>query len=219
MLLQGIRAVHRMGLFELNTGHISVRDEPGSILVLGHLHGAGDVAGFDAVGPDDLVRVDLSTLACSGRRDPPEEIYLHTEIYRARPDVCAIVHTHAEHPLALSVVDVPVLPVHHHGAIFAPFVPIFDDHRQIDGEEIGRRLAAALRDRPAIVLRTHGTVTVGAGVEEAVAVTFTLDRCARRQLLASTAGTPRPIELAPGERRVLPPNSVRNIWHAFAQGG
>lgn len=216
-LLMAMRAVARMGLFELNSGHISTRvPDSDLLLVPRHLHGAGAVGGIAELGEEDLVEVELATGRWRGVHEPPEEVHLHTAIYRARPDVRAVAHTHAEHPVALSVAGVPVLPVHHHGALFAPAVPILDDHRQISDAERGQSLADALGPAWALVMRAHGCVSVGRTLPEAVAVMFTLDQCARRQLLAACAGTPVPIPVPEGSRPTLSDSTVRNVWHEFA---
>lgn len=216
-LLTGIRAVQKMGLFELNTGHLAARI-PGrdAYLVPRHLHGEHGVGGFGELGPGDLVEVDLATGSWSEGQEPPDEVYLHTEIFRARADVVAIVHCHPEAPVALSVADVPVVAVHHHGALFAPAVTIYPEHHQIDSPARGRALADALGNDWAIVMRAHGAIAVGGDIREAVAVMFTLDQCARRQLQASQAGTPRPIEVPVGPRPRLSTNTIRNTWFWFA---
>jgi len=210
-------AIRAMGLFELNSGHLAARvPGGGGYLVPRHLHGERGLGSLDSLTEADLVEVSLETGAWASGAEPPEEVHLHTEILRARPDVGAVVHCHPEAPVALSVADREVVAVHHHGALFDPGVPIYPEHHQISTPERGRALAAALGDRWAIVLRAHGAVAVGRDVKEAVAVMFTLDQCARRQLLAAQAGTPRPIEVPEGARRSLSENSIRNIWFTYA---
>ena len=209
-----------MGLFELNSGHIAARlpDHPG-FLVPRHLHGDRGLGSLEGVTASDLVEVSLETGGWEEEAEPPEEVHLHTAIFRARPDVHAIVHCHPEAPVALSVADRPVLPVHHHGSLFAPAVQIYPDHRQINSPERGAAVAAALGQDWAIVLRAHGAIAVGRTLREAVAVVFTLDQCARRQLLAAQAGIPRGIEVPAGPRPELSGNSIRNIWFTFAPAG
>jgi len=194
-----------MGLFELNTGHIAVRIRGrGAYLVPRHLHGEHGIGGLGALGLEDLVEVDLATGTWTDGQEPPDEVYLHTEIFRARADVGAIVHCHREAPVALSVADVPVVAVHHYGALFAPAVTIYSEHHQINSSERGR------------VMRAHGATAVGVDIREAVAVMFPLDQCARRQLQASQAGTPRPIDVPVGARPRLFANTIRNTWFWFA---
>jgi len=198
-------------------GHIAARI-PGrdAYLVPRHLHGEQSLGGFDALGPEDLLEVDLVTGMWPEGQEPPDEVHLHTEIFRARAEVGAIVHCHPEAPVALSVADVPVVAVHHHGALFAPAVSIYPEHHQINSPERGRALAEAIGKDWAIVMRAHGATAVGGDIREAVAVMFTLDQCARRQLLASQAGTPRPISVPSGARPRLSANTIRNIWFWFA---
>lgn len=219
-LLAAVAAIRAMGLFELNSGHVAAR-LPGrnAYLVPRHLHGAGGLGSIDSLTEADLVEVSLDNGTWPEGQEPPEEVHLHTEIFRARPEVAAIVHCHPEAPVALSIADQPVLPVHHHGSLFGPAVAIFPHHFQINSADRGRELARALDQDWAIVLRAHGAVAVGRGLKESVAVMFTLDQCAKRQLLAAAAGTPRGIELPPGQRPELSANSIRNIWFTFAPAG
>lgn len=219
-LLDSMAAVRAMGLFELNSGHIAARlpDRP-AFLVPRHLHGERGLGSLDGLTADDLVEVSLETGGWGDGQEPPEEVHLHTAIFRARPELHAIVHCHPEAPVALSVADLPVLPVHHHGSLFAPAVRIYPEHHQINAPERGQAVAATLGRDWAIVLRAHGAVAVGRNLREAVAVIFTLDQCARRQLMAAQAGTPRGIEVPAGARPELSANSVRNIWFTFAPAG
>ncbi len=215
-LVLAIRVVHQMGLFELNSGHLSVR-VPGeqAMLILGHLHTEQGAKTFEEVDESDICRLDLSTFRSEGEREPADEFHIHSSIYARRPEVQAVVHTHAWHPVAMSIANQPILPVLPHGLIFAPAVPTLEDHRQVETRELGDRLAETLGDGWAVMLRAHGPVTVGTSLEEAVAVMYTLDQCARAQLLAASVGQAVPIS-AP-RRQQISANRVRNIWRVFTQ--
>ena len=212
-LITAVRILHHLEMFEDNSGHVSVRI-PGTsrFVVLGHLHDAG--TGLDEVTEDELIEVDAATGDARGRLEPPGEVYIHTAIYRARSDVGAVVHCHPVFPVALSLADRPVLPVHHWASALAPSVPIYPDHRQVDTPERGERLARTLADGYAVVLRGHGIVAVGANVEEATTHAIVLDRSARLQALAAQVGPVRPLPIV--ARGPVSPERAAKLWAYYA---
>jgi L-fuculose-phosphate aldolase len=108
---------------------------------------------------------------------------------RARPDVCAVVHTHAIHPTAFAFLRAPLLPVTHEAAVFVPpDIPRFDETTDlINTPERGRAMAKALGSRDALLLVSHGIVTSGTTIERAAINALLLDRAARAQLLLGGA--------------------------------
>jgi L-fuculose-phosphate aldolase len=166
----------------------------------------------------DVVPFDIE----AGRRigdgdEPPSEYHIHSEIYKRRPDVGAIVHSHPEHILILSVAGHPLRQV----STICPFLPeegapTFDSPVLINTVERGKALVNALGDAPAVVLRQHGTVTVGASLEEAVVRMICAEDNARLQLGALRVGEPRYLrgeELAGIKRENLAPVIIRKFWH------
>jgi L-fuculose-phosphate aldolase len=149
--------------------------------------------GLEEVGAADVVAVDLAD-GDEGGAGMPDELPLHREIYRARPDVGGVVHTHPQASVAVSL--------HPEGWTVAcqdavPFWNRIAFHEQaglVASAEAGRRLADALGDRRAVLLRGHGLVTVGADVEEATVRAVQLERALRVQLAAQALG---PVEAIP----------------------
>ena len=127
-------------------GHPSARI-PGTdlVAVLGHTH--DDVKDLAETEPSDVVVMDLDGEVVDGSMDAPGERFMHTEIYRARSDVGAVIHAHPMHCIAFSMTDVPLAPVWHLCTLFADGVPVYDSAVQIDNPERGQAVAAAL-DRP-----------------------------------------------------------------------
>jgi L-fuculose-phosphate aldolase len=150
--------------------------------------------GFDEITDANLLLVDEDLNVLEG--DGPEAGIanpanrFHSWIYRARPDVQCIVHTHAFHVAALSMLEVPLVvshmdttPLYGDCAFLAewPGVPV--------GNEEGEIISAALGDRKAILLAHHGHVVTGASVEEACSLGILIERAANRLLAAMAAGT------------------------------
>lgn len=130
-----------------------------------------------------------------GRRlaeGPPlhDEARLHTEIYRAREDVGAVVHTHAAASIALSLFPDRLLAISQDAVPFVGRLAYYDRADLVTTAEQGRALAACLGDARAALLRAHGLVTVGEDVAEATVSAVLLERAARIQALASALGAP-----------------------------
>lgn len=184
------RILSAAGVFEYNLGHASVRLDD-RVLILGHIHPKGTV--FDQVTTEDLSLMDLNGVHLEGELEPPGERYIHTAIYRAREDVRSVVHAHPRTAVAFTVAGRDILPVSYRGAIFSPKVPVWPKPGQVDTEELGREVAAALGSARAVLLAGHGAASVGGSLEDAVAVMIELEETAKLQLTASLLGEPRPL--------------------------
>ncbi len=147
--------------------------------------------GFDEASPRRMLEVDddLRPIDEPGAMANPATRF-HLWIYRARPDVRAIVHTHPPAAAALSMLGVPLRIAHMDATPFAdncaylpqwPGLPVADDE--------GRIISQALGDRQAILLAHHGFLTAGTSVEEACYLAVLFERAARMQLAAQAAGT------------------------------
>ncbi|GAB2509223.1 aldolase [Nocardia heshunensis] len=150
--------------------------------------------GFDEITDANLLLVDedLTVLEGGGMANPANRF--HSWIYRARPDVNCIVHTHSLHVAALSMLEVPLqvsqmdlAPLYDDCAFLAdwPGVPV--------GNEEGEIISAALGDKRAILLAHHGQLVVGATIEEACSLAHLIERAAHLQLLAMAAGEIKPL--------------------------
>jgi HCOMODA/2-hydroxy-3-carboxy-muconic semialdehyde decarboxylase len=123
------------------------------------------------------------------------ERFIHGEIYRSRPDVNAIVHSHSPAVIPFAVTAVPLQPLYHMSAFLGPGVPVFDI-RAVAGETdmlirtsgLGAHLASCLADKPAALMRGHGSVTVGATLPLAVFRAVYLETNARIQSEALRLG-------------------------------
>ncbi|HTQ21874.1 aldolase [Mycobacterium sp.] len=155
--------------------------------------------GFDEITDDNLLLVDedLNVLDGDGMANPANRF--HSWIYRARPDVQCIVHTHAFHVAALSMLEVPLIVSH------MDTTPLYDDCAFLPnwpgvpvGNEEGEIISAVLGDKKAVLLAHHGQLVTGASVEEACSLAILIERAAKLQLAAMAAGTVKelPAELA-----------------------
>ena len=179
--------------------------------------------GFEEATGDRMVLVDddlkpvLGTGA-GGRANPG--VRFHVWIYRNRPDVKAIVHTHAPYASALSCTSSSLKTIHMDGAMLHgtahlpewPGVPVADDE--------GRIISGALGAAKTILLANHGLLAAGASIEEATYLAVFFERAARMQLRAMAAGGFKEVkpELAAEARAfLLQPSIVRGTFAYWAR--
>src|SRR5262245_17702811 len=124
--------------------------------------------GLEEVRPEDLLLVDLDGKVLRGRRPRHSAAFIHSEILRARPEVCAVVHTHPVHATVFSSLGVPLRPITHEGCNFVPpDVPRFTETSDlIVTPELGRAVARTIGDRHGLFLVSQGLVTTGRTIKE-----------------------------------------------------
>jgi ribulose-5-phosphate 4-epimerase/fuculose-1-phosphate aldolase len=154
----------------------------------------------DILTADDIVTVDLDSKKLDGKRQAPGETEIHTGIYRARPDVMSVIHTHPVHSVVFSITGKPILPVSVHGAPFADGVPVFDNVGHVNSRELGDALARVLGKRRAVLMKMHGAAVAGASLEEAFTTSLQLEENAEKQLWAEATGKVVPMTKEDVER-------------------
>ncbi|PND33843.1 aldolase [Achromobacter pulmonis] len=155
--------------------------------------------GFDEITEDNLLLVDedLNVLEGDGMPNPANRF--HSWVYRARPDVNCIIHTHAVHTAALGMLEQPLIVSHMDNCVLYDDVAFVAKWPGIPvGNEEGEFIAGALGSKRALLLSHHGLLIAGSTVEEACVLAIAFERAARMQLLASGAGTIQPIDPALG---------------------
>jgi len=143
---------------------------------------------------DWLVRFDYSLKKLSGVGTVPRESPIYTEIFKARPDVNAIVHSHAPMCIALSLADKPVACAHMQSIRFGRGVPIYPKPIYILDEAEGKDLAGALDQGNAVMIKGHGIVTVGDDIDQACMNALYMERAAKIQAIALLLGFTGPTE-------------------------
>jgi ribulose-5-phosphate 4-epimerase/fuculose-1-phosphate aldolase len=155
---------------------------------------------------DDVMEFDLDGNAVDARgRSLFLERFIHSEIYRARPDVMSVVHTHSPGVIPYTISQVPLRAVFHNAAFLAAGAPLWDIRKDfgetdmlVRNATIGKDLALTLGDRAVVLMRGHGDVTVGPSVKLAVFRAYYTDVNARLQSQAIALGG-EPNYLTPGE--------------------
>ncbi len=139
--------------------------------------------------PDEVLLFDNEGNRLEGSTPTPYEIYLHTEIFRRRPDVQSIVHSHPHMATALSTAGKTVYAVTQQSKAFGAGVPVFKGDF-VEDRQLGVELADCLGSHCAALMKGHGAVTVGHHVPDAVSQVLYLEQAAKQQIWASTVGTP-----------------------------
>lgn len=152
----------------------------------------------ELINADDIMEFDLDSNPVDARGRPLyTERFIHGEIYKARPDVVAIVHTHAPALIPFGISKVPLKPVYHRSAFIAAGVPVFEIRERagmtdmlIRDQALGRALADALGNHPAALMRGHGAVVVGPSLQRVVGRSIFLPLNATLQMQAAALGGP-----------------------------
>jgi ribulose-5-phosphate 4-epimerase/fuculose-1-phosphate aldolase len=194
-LVAASRILADQGLLD-GWGHVSVRHnrDPNRYLMsrglAANLVTAKDIIEFDL----DSRPVDTHGLPMSALFT---ERYIHGEIYKARPDVIAVVHTHAPSLIPFGVTKVPLQPMYHRSAFISFGVPVFEIRERagmtdmlIRNATLGRNLAEAVGNHPAALMRGHGAVIVGPSLPRVVGRTIFLALNATLQAEAMRMGAP-----------------------------
>ena len=181
-LAEAIRMLARAEIID-HSGHASVRRTPESFYINSGACARG------ALTDDDIVTVDLAGNLLEGTSRPPLEFHIHSEIYRARPDVHAVMHTHPRWSTYLTMAGISYRPVFGQGVLLGD-VPVLESPLSVNTKNTGERLAATLGAGRAVLLKSHGAVIVGADLYECFALTVYLEENAQRQYMALQVGTP-----------------------------
>ncbi len=173
------------GQGDLTRGHVSIR-VPGDPT---HFYMKPHSFGFDEITPDNIVICNLEGEKVGGGGRKHSEVYIHSEIFKSRPDVMSVIHTHPTHAVALSATGKALRPISQPSVAFADGLPYYTDTIDlIRTKEMGAGVARALGACKAVLMRNHGVAVVGASVEESTILAIMLDNACRIQLLADAAG-------------------------------
>ena len=195
-LVSDLVAANRILAHEINVldayGHISVRSAANpNHYYLSRAISAGMVTAAD------VIEYDLDSKAVPGSpSDGYLERFIHGEIYKARPDVMAVIHAHSAEMIAFGASGVPLRNMIHTGAFINDGVPVWDvrkfggsaDDMLIRNPALGKALAAALGNKTAMILFGHGVVIVGNSLPTTVSNSYFLNMNARVQMDAIRLG-------------------------------
>jgi L-fuculose-phosphate aldolase len=193
------------GQDDFTRGHISVRlpDDPSLFLMKPHS------IGLDEITIDNILTIGLDGNVVAGKARRHSEVYIHSEIFKARADVACVLHTHPTYSIALSASGRPIKAYSQAGALFRDALGTYDDTiNLIRTPEMGAGVARALGSRRAVLLKNHGVVVAGASIEEVVISTIMLEDAAQIQMITEAAGAPAP---------EFPPADIEQLKHDISR--
>jgi len=191
--IMGDRGVTR-GAF----GHVSARI-PGTDRILIKSKGPAE-EGLEFATEKDIITIDMkgNVLKADKGKDAPQETAMHLAVYRARPEVMSVIHTHPDWVVALTASERPLLPIY---AAYNPpglkllleGIPLYGRSVTIINDELGQDFMQTMGSKNACLLLGHGMTTAGVSVQDATLITLNVFELARLNYMAYAIGTPKPI--------------------------
>jgi len=188
-LIDAGKILEHEGQADFARGHVSVRvpDDPSLFFMKPHS------VGFAEITMDNILTIDLDGKVVAGTARRHSEVFIHSEVYRARPDVHSIVHSHPPYAVALSASGRPMRALSQPSSVFYEALPVHADTIDlIRTTQMGQGVAKALGPHRAVLLKNHGVVTAGATLEESVVTVLMLENAAMIQMIAEAAGPTAP---------------------------
>jgi L-ribulose-5-phosphate 4-epimerase len=182
-------------------GNLSGRDPQSGLMVI-----KPSGVRYECLTPDNMVIVNMDGKVVEGKLKPSSDTYAHLYIYRHRPEIYGVVHTHSTFATAFAAVNRPIPAVL--TAICDEFggpIPC-GGYAKVGGDEIGREVIRSIGDSPAILMKNHGAFTIGKTPEAALKAAVMLEDVARSVFYALQLGQPDEIpaeEVARARRRYV----------------
>ena len=212
-LAASFRLFAKYGFDEGVAGHITARDPEHA----DHFWVNPFAMHFGQISVSDLLLVNHKGEVVEGEYPVNEAAFvIHSQVHAARPDVVAAAHSHSLYGKAWSSLGKLLDPLTQDACSFYGDHALFDDYTGVvlDLEE-GKRIAHAVGDNKAAILRNHGLLTVGHSVDEAAWWFIAMERCCHAQLLAQAAGTPISIDTENAELTAGQVGSHLAGWLSF----
>lgn len=190
-LVAGNHILYHHGVVD-GYGHISFRSlkDPGKFFMAA------------AVSPgrvkhDDVIELDLDGKIIGENRPSYSEKYIHAEVYRARPDVNCVIHSHSPTTIPFGVTGVAFKPIIHNAAFMHGGVPLYDSIEVpeatsplVNSPATGKALAKKLGQHTVVLMRGHGDTVVGENIRDTVSRAIYTERNAQLLLQALSLGKP-----------------------------
>jgi len=161
--------------------------------------------------PSDIVKIDFEGKVIEGRLKPTSETPMHTLIYKTRPDVNAIIHAHPPFCTGFACAKMPI-----DSSIFPEAIVLVGEVALVEyatpgTKDLAMKVSEAAKTHDALLLQNHGTVTLGASLEEAYLKTEVLEETAQILLISSLLGGFKPLPKMEVEKiRLMTTKNKRN---------
>ena len=196
LVAKSCRILGGLELTKAATGHVSQRvGDRVFIRARG-----GDEVGVRYTSSNEVIAIDLNGQKLDGPDGlvPPQEVFIHTWLYKTRPEVKSVIHIHPPTVVLFTICDKPLMPIY--GAydpssvsLLLKGIPTYGRSITIHTDELGRDFTEAMGDKNVCLMRGHGITSAGASVEEATVNAIRLNEVAEMNYRAYLLGNPRPI--------------------------
>jgi L-fuculose-phosphate aldolase len=214
-LATACRLLEMFGHGDFTLGHLSFRDPDGrGFWMKRNAVGLGEI-----MGPDDFLLLDLqSGEVLDGKGGRHSEWPIHAEIFKARPDVNAVAHTHPRAVCLVSAMEDSLQPLVIEANYFEYPMPVFNDSAVlIKTPELGASLARALGSNSAVIMANHGATFCGQTIEAMTMYGVWLEEACRAQLQLMATGAslrvPPAAELAERRKQILTDVHISQSWN------
>ncbi|MDA0652732.1 MAG: class II aldolase/adducin family protein [Proteobacteria bacterium] len=210
------RMFHHLKILD-HSGHVSVRlpDEGGFLI-------QAVAASRGKLEPKDIFTLSLDGDILDGPTDtvPAAEFHIHSEIYKARPEVNSVLHAHPKVPILFTIAEgAKLIMVLNHAYRWRNGVPVHPDSAHIDTVALGRDMVATMGDANAVLLRAHGIVLASENIQSLLIDGIHFDRNAEALFEATSLGKPIPMsdaEFDIFEARFDRAKHGAKLWHHYA---
>jgi L-ribulose-5-phosphate 4-epimerase len=192
MLLEHLREIvwkcnlelPKNGLVKMTSGNVSGRDPETGLVVI-----KPSGYSYEEMTPAHMVVVDLGCQVIEGDLKPSTDTDAHLYVYRERPDVMGVVHTHSPYATSFAVLGQPIPACLTASAMLGGEIPL-GGYAPIGGDAIGREIIGKIGRAKAIVMQNHGVFTIGSSPQEATKMAVEVEEIAKIAHLAMQSGTP-----------------------------
>lgn len=199
MLLEQLREIvwkcnlelPRNGLVKMTSGNVSGRDSETGLVVI-----KPSGVSFEELAPTDMVVVDLDGQIVEGDLKPSTDTDTHLYVYRRRPDVFGMVHTHSPYASSFAALGQPIPACLTTCAMLGGEIPL-GGYAPIGGEDIGQEIINKIGGARAIIMQNHGVFSIGSSAQQATKMAVEVEEIAKITHLAMLRG--QPILLTPNQ--------------------
>ncbi|HTM58812.1 MAG TPA: class II aldolase/adducin family protein [Burkholderiales bacterium] len=211
------RILEMEGHGDMTLGHFSLRDPDGrGFWMKRNRAGLGEITSAD-----DFVLVDMEGNKIAGSGGRHSEWPIHSEIYRLRPDINAVAHTHPEYASVFSASEEPLLPYTLDADYFDAVPRHVDKVALINEQHEGLALAKTLGPHYAVLMANHGVTFCGTSIEHATCLGVFLEKACKAHIVAAGADLTKPA-LSEAHRRkrnaqIMMPRHIDQSWDYFCR--
>jgi ribulose-5-phosphate 4-epimerase/fuculose-1-phosphate aldolase len=229
LVAQSCRILGKLNLTKEPSGHVSAR-VPGEDWVVIKARGPEE-SGLRFVGARDIITVDFNGKKVAGDDglETPQEVFIHTWLYKTRSDVQCVVHVHPLTVVLFTICDKPIQPLY--GAydpsglrLLVDGLATYPRSITVSNEKLGEEFAQAMGDKQACLMRGHGITSAGPNVQDATLTAIKLNDAAVINYQANLLGNPQAIpqediEIMVGQSRAGSSKSVHanSNWRYYCK--